>query len=319
MINKARALGIIIVLVLLLVIYVASRVIGINLQPKSQAASDEIKLLRQLAMSDDAQLAQVLDRSVVAIAAGNFVMGSDTGRDDERPQHSVYLDAYEIDRYEVTNAQYQRFLQATGHRTPSYWPGSEYPSGQADYPVVGVSWEDADAYCQWAGKRLPTEAEWERACRGNDGRIYPWGDTWEPRRANIDLSGRPLRPPSQTESEQTAWDVAWQLVQVTPAGQQPGLRSVGTYPDGASPDGVMDMIGNAAEWVWDWYNWSNYSQIPTRSPRVTGPPWNHCVRGSPWRDPVGTADWVKIMSRCSARNSSHEVRDPRTGFRCARS
>ena len=308
----------VIVAIVLLLAYLASRKIGTSLL-RPGTVNDGIKLVRQLASSDEAQLAQVLDRSVVAIAAGDFVMGRDTGRDDERPQHSVYLDAYEMDRYEVTNAQYRRFLQATGRQPPSYWPGDEYPSGQADYPVIGTSWEDADAYCQWVGKRLPTEAEWEKACRGDDGRIYPWGDTWEPRRANVDVSARPLRPPSQTESELTVWDVAWQLVRVTPADRQPGLRPVGSFPDSASPYGVMDLTGNASEWVWDWYNWSDYSQIPTRNPRVLGPPWNHCVRGSPWRDPTGTAEWVQTMSRCSARSSSHEVRDPRVGFRCARS
>ena len=316
---KTRAVRIVAVLVVLLVIFLATQVTRTR-QDESAAFDGEIKLLRQLAVSDDSQLAQVLDRSVVAIAAGDFVMGSDAGRSDERPQHSVYLDAYEIDRYEITNAQYRRFLQVTGRKAPLYWAENEYPSGQADYPVVGVSWENADAYCQWAGKRLPTEAEWEKACRGSDGRLYPWGNAWEPKRANVDVSGRALRPPSQTEFEPTVWDAAWQLLCVTPARpQELGLRPVGSYPDGASPFGVMDLVGNASEWVWDWYNWNDYSQMPARNPRVTGPPWNHCVRGSPWHDPVGTANWVQSMSRCSARSSSHEVRDPRTGFRCARS
>jgi len=117
-------------------------------------------------------------------------MGSNSGRADERPQHAVYLDAFDLDRYEVTHVRYQRFLQATGRRPPPYWSDDDYPAGQSDYPVVGVSWDDADAYCAWAGKRLPTEAEWEKACRGTDGRVYPWGNLWEPRRANVDLSGR---------------------------------------------------------------------------------------------------------------------------------
>ena len=314
-----RGARIVAVLFVLLVICLASGVMRTR-QNKSVSFDNEIELLRQLAASDDTKLAEVLDRSIVSIAAGDFMMGSDTGRDDEHPRHSVYLDAYEMDRYEITNTQYRRFLQETGRKAPLYWVGNEYRPGQADYPVVGVSWEDADAYCQWAGKHLPTEAEWEKACRGTDGRLYPWGNTWEPHRANIDVSGRALRPASQTESEPTVWDVAWQLLRVTPARpQEPGLRPVGSYPDGASPSGVMDLVGNASEWVWDWYNWSDYSQIPARNPRVSGPPWNHCVRGSPWHDPVGTANWVQSMSRCSARSSSHEVQDPRTGFRCARS
>src|SRR5512136_279818 len=123
----------------------------------------EIERVRELARSGDAvKLAEALDRSVIRIPAGEFMMGSNSGRSDERPQRSVYLDAFEIDRFEVSNAQYRRFLQATGRAAPPYWSGTEYPSGQADYPVVGVSWEEADAYCTWAGKRLPTEAEWEK-------------------------------------------------------------------------------------------------------------------------------------------------------------
>ena len=112
------------------------------------------------------------------------------------------LSAYEIDRYEVTNIQYQRLIKATGRRPPRYWFGSDYPRGQADVPVVGVSWQDADAYCTWVEKRLPTEAEWEKTCRGTDGRIYPWGNPWLPDRVNIWLpfeevkwSGSTVRKP----------------------------------------------------------------------------------------------------------------------------
>ncbi len=256
----------------------------------------------------------MLDRSVVSVAAGDFVMGSNTGRDDERPQRSVYLDAFELDRYEVTNLQYQRFRRASARQAPPYWTGDTYPAGQAADPVVGVSWDDADAYCKWAGKRLPTEAEWEKACRGIDARTYPWGDEWEPARANIDLAD-----PAGQAGESLPWDIAWRLLRVTPLPGQPGLRPVGSYPAGASPYGVMDMVGGASEWVADWYNWAGYSQIPTRNPLNLAPPWNHCLRGGPWHDPTGDAAWVQTMSRCSARNSSHEIRDPRVGFRCARS
>ncbi|MBN1890952.1 MAG: SUMF1/EgtB/PvdO family nonheme iron enzyme [Thermoflexales bacterium] len=281
-------------------------------------AEGDVRLLRQLAVSDVPQLAELLDRSVVYVAAGEFIMGSDSGRDDERPRHTVYLDAFEMDRYEVTNAQYQRYLRAADRRPPPYWSGDEYPPGQADYPVVGVSWDDADAYCTWAGKRLPTEAEWEKACRGTDARLYPWGDRWEPRRANVDVSIQTLRGASKTASEPTVWDKTWQLVQRTPAPGQPGLRPVGSYADGASPYGIQDLAGNASEWVADWYNWGDYSKLPARNPFVSEPPWNRCLRGGPWHDPVGTAAWVQTMSRCSARNSAHEISDPRVGFRCAR-
>jgi formylglycine-generating enzyme required for sulfatase activity len=124
-------------------------------------------------------------KGMVYIPAGDFIMGNDGGfPDDESPRHAVYLDAYYIDRYEVTNKQYKKFVRATGHRAPFHWINGNYALAEGDHPVVGVSWEDAQAYASWAGKRLPTEAEWEKAARGSDGRIWPWGDHWHWRCAN---------------------------------------------------------------------------------------------------------------------------------------
>ena len=186
--------------------------------PLPAAAAQEIAALAALAASgDEAGLAAVVERSMVAIPAGEFVMGSDTGRADERPAHTVYLDAYELDRYEVTNAQYRRFLLATGARSPRHWNGAVYPAGQADYPVVGVRWEDADAYCRWTGKRLPTEAEWEKACRGTAGRVYPWGKAWEPKRANVDAVGWNFGGATHAATSPTVWDAAWARL-LLPAG-----------------------------------------------------------------------------------------------------
>jgi len=288
--------------------------------PGEKDPKAEIELLRWLdASADWARLVEALDRSVIRIPAGEFVMGSNTGRDDELPQRSVYLDAFEMDRYEVTNAQYRRFLQSTGRESPAYWPGDDHPPGQAGYPVVGVSWEDANAYCTWAGKRLPTEAEWEKACRGTDGRRYPWGDVWNPLRANVDVSAHASSLAGQVGDE-AAWNAAWQFLREPPTGDgKPALRPVGSYPDGVSPYGVMDLVGNASEWVFDWYNWGDYADMPMRNPLGLGPPWNHCLRGSAWHDPAGGEAWAQIMSRCSTRNSSHVSSDPRVGFRCARS
>jgi formylglycine-generating enzyme required for sulfatase activity len=112
----------------------------------------------------------------------------------------AYLDAFAIDRYEVTNIQYGRFLSATGKRAPSYWSDGQYPAGRADYPVVGIGWEDASAYCAWAGKRLPREAEWEKACRGPDGNLYPWGNQWDARLANMDHTTASLSQPERDGS-----------------------------------------------------------------------------------------------------------------------
>jgi len=282
----------------------------------------EIAFLRSLAAADNADLlVEVLDRSVVYVPAGEFVMGNDAGPKNERPQRSVYLDAFEIDRYEVTNVQYQRFLQVTGREPPPYWSGADYPPGQADVPVVGVTWEDADAYCAWTGRRLPTEAEWEKACRGTEGRVYPWGDTWDATLANVGLfEGDPSQPRSYTEPGPVGWGDDWASLKALPAGPEAlGLRPVGSYPQAASPYGVLDLVGNGSEWVADWYNWDGYRDLPDRNPVSLGPRWNHALRGSAWV-PYGVVGWTQDHSRCAARDSTHRgVPDARLGFRCARS
>jgi formylglycine-generating enzyme required for sulfatase activity len=285
---------------------------------KSSSLDEQTQLVRRLAAVNDPELADVLDQSLITIPAGNFFRGSDTGRSDENPRQMVYLDSYEIDRYEVTNIQYSRFLVATGGKAPSYWTDGKYPVEQADYPVVGISWKDADAYCAWTGKRLPTEAEWEKACSGPDGNLYPWGNQWDSQRTNVDYVTEPISSPGQAGSP-TAWAYAWKLLQTTPTANQLGLRPIGSYPDGASPYGIMDLVGNASEWVFDWYNWGDYSQMPTRNPVNLEPKWNHSVRGSAWHDPVGDIEHIPTRSRCSARGSAHSAADPRIGFRCARS
>src|SRR3972149_2524248 len=150
---------------------------------------------------------------------------------DEMPQHEVRLRSFSIDRFEVTNEQYLAFVEATGRPTPAdpkdpdyyAWMDSRPPAGQEDHPVCYVNWHEADAYCRWAGKRLPTEAEWERAARGDDGRMWPFGDRFDPERCNAAESG-----------------VGWS----TP---------VGSFPEGASSYGVMDLCGNVAEWTAWWY------------------------------------------------------------------
>ncbi len=281
--------------------------------------SPEVSYIRQLAQTDEANLADYLEKQMVLIPAGEFGMGSASGRGDESPFHSVYLNAFEIDRYEVTNVQYWRFLQENDHSFPLYWSQGKYPAGQADYAVAGVSWLDAQAYCSWMGKRLPTEAEWEKACRGTDGRIYPWGNEWDLSKANVDFTAGDRSLAMQIDSH-TAWEKTWDRLRATPANEwQLGLRSIGAYPQGASPYGVMDMAGSTSEWVQDWYNWSNYENMSAVNPVGIGPPLDHCMRGSPWHDPVGTRAQVELFSRCSTRNASHGALDARNGFRCARS
>jgi formylglycine-generating enzyme required for sulfatase activity len=167
---------------------------------------------------------------LILIPAGEFLMGSDVQKDkgalqEERPQRTLYLPDYYMAKTPVTNAQYAAFVKASGHGLPRHWWGRNPPSGKEDHPVVYVSWHDAVAYCNWlaevTGKayRLPSGAEWEKGARGTDGRIYPWGNEWDPKRCN-------------------SWE-----------GGQEETTPVSAYPQGASPYGLLDMAGNVWEWT----------------------------------------------------------------------
>lgn len=165
---------------------------------------------------------------MVRIPSGKFIMGSDDRFSDEGPQHVADLDDYLIDKYEVTNLQYQRFIDDTGRRAPRHFFGRGHPPGKADHPVTFVSWFDARDYCRWAGKRLPTEQEWEKAGRGEDGRVFPWGNQYQLHKANT-----PVR---------------WGQI-----GTEGDTTPVGAFADGASPYGLYDMSGNVWEWTASWY------------------------------------------------------------------
>lgn len=158
--------------------------------------------------------------STVEIPAGSFLMGSNLQNADasSHPEHSVDLKAYRMDKYLVTRAQYARFIAATGHRPPLDWKNGKIPQGTLLYPVTMVNWYDAEAYAKWAGERLPTEAEWEKAARGTDGRRWPWGNTMDPKRLN------------------TYYNVA-------------SASDVTKYSNGVSPYGIYDMAGNVDEWT----------------------------------------------------------------------
>ncbi len=162
-----------------------------------------------------------LDTQIV-IPSGPFLMGSDKKRTSEqnRPQHRVDLPAYSIDKYPTTNIQYARFIADKGYRPPLNWVDGAIPPEMETHPVVMVSWYDASNYCSWAGKRLPSEAEWEKAARGSDGRRWPWGEHMDASRLNTYYS----------------------------VGSTTDVRA---YPQGASPYGVMDMAGNVFEWIED--------------------------------------------------------------------
>jgi len=170
---------------------------------------------------------------MVYIPAGEFEMGQQEGM-DTRPMHRVFLPAFFIDTYEVTNKRYKRFIDATTHKVPwsqdpaaaPYaweWQTRMFPRGKGEDPVVLVSWEDAKAFCLWAGKALPTEAQWEKAARGARGKIYPWGDVWLPGKANT-------------------WESS--LRETAPSG---------VFEGDVSEYGVHDLAGNVSEWVEDWF------------------------------------------------------------------
>ncbi|MGD9603666.1 MAG: SUMF1/EgtB/PvdO family nonheme iron enzyme [Gammaproteobacteria bacterium] len=219
---------------------------------------------------------------LVHVPAGVALLGGD----DTAPPREVYLDAYEIDRHEITVARYAAFLAATGRtRAPDGW--AQVVPGEHDaLPVVGVDWHDADAYCRWAGRRLPTEAEWEKAARGSDGRRYPWGE------------GIP------TQAHANFGNAA-------PDAYDGGLAPVGTHPRGRSPYGVDDLAGNAAEWVADWYA-DTFPHPTVRNPRGPASGETRAVRGGARFDPesyqVASARWF----------GAPDLRLDSIGFRCAR-
>jgi len=215
----------------------------------------------------------------VLVPAGWFEMGENDGRRSNEPRHQVYLDSFAITRTEITRSQFAIFLKETGCQ-PAHIRLQDL-KGNPNLPVTGVVWEDANAYCQWAGMRLPTEAQWEKAARGTDGRRFPWGDEWEPDCANTAENG-------------------------------PGrVLPVGSYPQCSSPYGALDMAGNAAEWVADNFSFDYYQHSPRRNP--AGPPGkrDRGLRGGSWASP-----WEHAQTYF--RDSSHSVRpNPRVGFRCA--
>ena len=191
---------------------------------------------------------------MVLIPAGDFLMGSPGGDDDdERPQHTVFVDAFYMDKYEVTNALYKKFMDATGREAPKYWDDEEY--NQPNHPVVAVTWYDAKAYCEWAGKRLPTEAEWEKAARGGlVGKKFPSGDSITHDDANYDGIGGKDR---------------WR-----------GTSPVGSFaPNGY---GLYDMAGNVWEWCADWFVSGYHADLPDQNPSGPSSGSSRVLRGGAW-------------------------------------
>jgi formylglycine-generating enzyme required for sulfatase activity/predicted Ser/Thr protein kinase len=249
---------------------------------------------------------------MVYVPAGEFIMGSTDAEVDsavplcnygdcqrswfeiEQPRHPVYLDAFYIDKTEVTNAQYQKCVEAGACDMPSdttYYDDTNY----AQHPVVYVRWNDADAYCRWADKRLPTEAEWEKAARGADGWVYPWGNTFDASKVNF--------------CDKNCSD-DWRDASVDDG--YAGTAPVGSYPAGASPYGALDMAGNVWEWVADWYDGGYYATSPERNPKGPASGDYRVIRGGSW-------DSVVAFVRTAYRyGDSPDLTVNWVGFRCAR-
>jgi formylglycine-generating enzyme required for sulfatase activity len=229
--------------------------------------------------------AQPPDRSMAVVPVGPFMMGSSMGDADEQPVHRVYVETFFMDKYQVSVGQYAKFLDATSQEAPPDWTTMNRSQYQKR-PIVNVDWMDADAYCTWAGKRLPTEAEWEKAARGTDGRTYPWGNEY-PTKFFANVS-------------QENWN------------NHGALTPVGTFENGKSPYGIYDMAGNVWAWVSDWYDPDYYQSSPSQNP--TGPPWGESkvIRGGSW------GSGPEALRSADREIHSPSFRGLGTGFRCAK-
>ncbi len=226
---------------------------------------------------------------MVLVPAGRFTMGSNDGSADEKPQREVELDAFYIDKYEVTTSRYAKFFQTIGWETPRYWSDTVLVS-QGDRPVVGVTWDDAKAYCEKYGKRLPTEAEWEKAARGTDGRTYPWGNS----------------DPDSSRANFDRYTISWKTDLYSKR-----LKPVGNYEAGESPYGAYDMAGNVGEWVADWYDKNYYKNSPRKNPRGPSSGKERVIRGGSWYND----SWILRAAHRSVNRPSDRVGE--IGFRCA--
>ena len=227
-------------------------------------------------------------REMVQISEGPFVMGSrDNDSDpDEKPEHQVYLKSYFLDKHEVTQEAYERFAKMTRRIKRKIEVFEDDPAKLLlpQNPMIAVTWDDAEAYCKWAGKRLPTEAEWEKAARGEGKRRYPWGEEFVTSYANID-------------------------------GTEDGYRYLappGSFEAGRSPYGIYDMTGNVGEWVADFYDENAYRKSSYRDPAGPDQGEQRVIRGGSWRE---TKRNVRSSKRFQAKPWRHDIT---VGFRCAK-
>jgi formylglycine-generating enzyme required for sulfatase activity len=273
----------------------SAKELGLNNEQQAlyQQLQAKLPLQRSVALSNrltpdgsagGAGQAGTQDALMALVPAGEFTMGSNLA-DDEKPVHHVYLNAFYIDKYEVTVGQYAKYLEVTDMDEPPDWSIMNQPQHQKR-PVVNVDWEDAVKFCKWAGKRLPTEAEWEKAARGTDGRIYPWGNE-APTRLHANYGRK-------------EWNNHLALV------------PVGSFEEGRSPYDIYDMAGNAWEWVSDWYDYDFYKNSPRRNPIGPATGDSKVVRGGSW---LYISEFLRSAHRFAAQPTNRYFG---YGFRCAK-
>jgi formylglycine-generating enzyme required for sulfatase activity len=268
--------------------------VGINYVSSPSATRKSIErglLLKSLiqttgSATESTKVEQVPSNSATGMALipeGEFVMGSNERWDDEAPEHISSTNAFHMDLNEVTNSDYKNFVVATQQVAPYHWPEGNIPKSKERHPVVYVSWFDASNYCKWAGKRLPTEQEWEKAARGQDGLIYPWGNQW-----SLDKSNHPYKHSTGTEP-------------------------IGSYPEGRSPYGINDMSGNVWEWVDSYY-------LPHPGNPVTRAEYGkdkRVLKGGSWFDCLSYGCGLSAPT-FNRSFFTPEVKNNSFGFRCAK-
>lgn len=249
-----------------------------------QKVNEQLRLVQREELERLAQRGIRPPEQMVLIPADEFLMGAEDGLPDARPMHRVYLSAFWLDMYAVTNRRYRQCAEAGGCTLPKDRAAYDDPT-RAEYPVSNVTWTQARGYCRWLGKRLPTEAEWEKAARGTDGRLYPWGNSDEVFKAR-----------ARTVEQKVVKN---------------GTGPVGSMDFAVSPYGVADLVGNVSEWVNDWYAEDYYRSAPARDPQ--GP-----VRGSFRVLRGGESSDRPLELRASYRGWDDVTYwGPSLGFRCA--
>ncbi len=240
---------------------------------------------------------EVIEQKQVLISAGSYVMGSPgrpaaegKGNEDEGPPHEVFVTDFYMDLYETTNAHYQAYIESTGKKAPLLWREGVYPPALTNHPVVYVSWYDAAGYCNWAGKRLPNEEEWEKAARGDDQRNFPWGVKFSHEKANT--------PQHWIAKGIDVW--------------QGSTLPVGSFENGKSPYGLYDMAGNVYEWVSNWY----LPYTGNQWPNVHYGKRNKVLRGGSWYDCMSYGCGLSAPVYNRSRFTP-EIKNKGFGFRCA--